>query len=96
VVFVRIYGAGVSGLERLSTLLLRARTRRAIVNGSQSYRLVPGTATDGLLLWAGAQIGECAPFSLIPQARTIEVTGAGGDLRYSFFRMRVGEGHPTP
>jgi hypothetical protein len=90
VVFVRIYGAGVSGLERLSTLLLHARTRRLIVNGVQSYRLIPGTATDGLLLWGSGPVAEGGAFSHIPQARTIEVTGAPGDMRFSFFRMRVG------
>jgi hypothetical protein len=88
VVFVRIYGAGVSGLERLSTFLLHARTRRVVVNGAQSYRLIPGTASDGLLLWGADRIAAGA-FSHIPQARTIEVTGANGDLRFSFFRMRV-------
>jgi hypothetical protein len=89
VVFVRIYGAGVSGLERLSTLLLHARTRRVIVNGAQSYRLIPGTASDGLLLWGSDRIAEGGAFSEIPQAKTIDVTGANGDLRFSFFRMRV-------
>jgi hypothetical protein len=91
VVFVRIYGAGIRGLERLSTLLLHARTRRLVVNGAQSYRLIPGTASDGLLLWGGDQVAEGGAFSQIPQARTIEVTGANGDLRFSFFRVRVRE-----
>ena len=89
VVFVRIYGAGVSGLERLSTFLLHARTRSVVVNGAQSYRLIPGTASDGLLLWGSDRIAEGGAFSQIPQARTIEVTGANGGLRFSFFRMRV-------
>jgi hypothetical protein len=96
VVFVRIHGAGVSGLERLWTLLLHARTRRVIVNGAQSYRLVPGTASDGLLLWGSDRIAEGGPFSQIPQARTIEVTGVNGDLRFSFFRMGVREASAAP
>ena len=79
----------MSGLERLSTFLLHARTRRVVVNGAQSYRLIPGTASDGLLLWGGDRIAEGGVFSQIPQARTIEVTGADGGLRFSFFRMRV-------
>ena len=91
VVFVRIYGAGVGGVERLTSLLLHARTRRVVINGGQSYRLTPGTASDGLLLWGDDRIAAGAGFSQIPQARTIEVTGAGGDLRFSFFRMRVRE-----
>jgi hypothetical protein len=96
VVFVRIYGAGVGGLERLSTFLLHARTRRVIVNGAQSYRLVPGTASDGLMLWGGDRIATGGPFSPIPQARTIAVNGTNGDLRYDFFRMRVREDRPAP
>ena len=91
VVFVRIDGAGVSGLERLSSFLLHARTRRLIVNGAQSYRLIPGTASDGLLLWGSDRIAAGGAFSQIPQARTIQLTGANGDLRFSFFRMRVRE-----
>jgi hypothetical protein len=96
VVFVRIHGAGVSGLERLSSFLLHARTRRVIVNGTRRYRLIPGTASDGLLLWGSDQVAAGGAFSQIPQARTIAVTGADGDLRLDFFRMSVGEGHPTP
>jgi hypothetical protein len=91
VVFVRIYGAGVSGLERLSSFLLHARTRRVIVNGAESYRLIPGTASDGLLLWGSDRIAAGGAFSRIPQARTVEVTGTG-DLRFDFFRMRVRPG----
>jgi hypothetical protein len=94
VVFVRIHGAGVSGLERLSSFLLHARTRRVIVNGTQRYRMIPGTASDGLLLWGSDRVAAGAGFSQIPQARTIAVTGADGDLRLDFFRMNVREGHP--
>jgi hypothetical protein len=62
-----------------------------VINGGQSYRLTPGTAGDGLLLWGSDRIATGAGFSQIPQARTIKVTGAGGDLRFSFFRMSVRE-----
>jgi hypothetical protein len=89
VVFVRIHGAGVSGLERLSTALLHAGLRSMIVNGTQSYRLVPDTAGDGLMLRASDSITGNGPFSPIPQAESIELTGANEGLRYDFFRMRV-------
>jgi hypothetical protein len=92
---VRIYGAGVSGLERLSSFLVRARIRTVIVNGTRRYRLIPGTASDGLLLWGSDRIAAGGAFSQIPQAQTIAVTGTGGDLRFDFFRMRVGKGRPT-
>jgi hypothetical protein len=89
VIFVRIHGAGVSGLERLSTLLLHAGLRTMTVNGTQHYRLVPGTAGDGLMLRAGAAIAESGPFSPTPQAESIAVTGANEGLRFDFFSMHT-------
>ena len=90
VVFVRIHGAGVSGLEKLTNLLLHARTRHAILNETTSYRLIPETATDGLLM-AGdpALVAEEGSFSPIPQAQTIKLEGASGDLTFDFFAMKV-------
>src|SRR5207248_3010088 len=53
VVFARIHGAGISGLERLRTLLYRSTFRNVVVNGGAAgYRLVPGTAADGLIMSA--------------------------------------------
>jgi hypothetical protein len=82
-VFVRIHGAEVSGLERLAATLLHARIRRIVVDGI-SYRLVPETATDGLVLRADRRI-----FGSFPQARTVAVEGGGGELRYEFFATPV-------
>jgi hypothetical protein len=87
VVFVRIDGAGVSGLERLSTTLLHAALRQITVNGNERYRLVPETAGDGLMLRAGAGVVDFGSFSAIPQAQMIAVSGSPGDLRYQFFAM---------
>jgi hypothetical protein len=89
VVFARIHGAGVGGLEKITTFLLHARLRQAVLDGTRSYRLIPETAGDGLLLRAGGRVAEAGPFSPIPQARTIAVTGASGTLRFDFFAMRV-------
>lgn len=96
-VFVRIHGAGVGGLERIATALFHARTRRLIVNGGRSYRLLPETAGDGLLLRGRGPFAAAGPFSPFPQARTIAVTGTGGDLRFEFFRLQVKESkHSAP
>lgn len=95
VVFARVDGAGVEGLERISTFLFHARVRRAVVNGSQSYRLIPETAGDGLLLRGRGPFLEKHGFSPIPQARTLALTGAGDGLRFDFFRMRVEAGPPS-
>ncbi|HET7417595.1 MAG TPA: hypothetical protein VFJ61_08230 [Solirubrobacterales bacterium] len=92
-VFVRIHGAGVSGLERLGALLFHARVRRAVVNGDESFRLIPETAADGLLLRGNGPFAAPGPFSPFPQARTIAVSGAGDDLRFEFFRLQLRELH---
>ncbi len=87
-VLARIHGAGVSGLERLRTALFRARFRFAAVNGgAETYRLVPGTATDGLIMSVPPALDFPSPFALSPGARTIELTGAGGELRIDFYAL---------
>ena len=88
VVFVRIDGAAVEGLEKLRTLLFRARFRYAAVDGA-SYRLVPGTAADGLLLDGSPKLVGEGPWAEAPGAETIELVGLEGDLRYDFYAMSV-------
>jgi hypothetical protein len=95
VTFVRIHGAGVSGIEKLTNFLLHARTRHILVNGTARYRLVPETAGDGLLLNSDpALVATEGSYSPIPQAQTIEVEGPGGDLEFEFFRQKVASWPP--
>jgi hypothetical protein len=89
VVFARIGGAGVSGLERVQNFLLNARSRHAVVNGETRYRLVAETAGDGLLMRAAPGIAESGPFDPVPEARTIAVEGGSATLTYEFFSMSV-------
>jgi hypothetical protein len=96
-VFVRIHGAGIDGLERVATTLFHARVRRLLVDGSHSYRLIPETAADGLLLRGAGRFATGGPFAPVPQARTVAVTGAGDGLRFEFFRLPVKESqHSAP
>lgn len=88
VVFARIDGAQVSGFEKLRTLLFRARFRYAVLDGA-TYRLVPGTAADGLLLDGSPRLVGAAPWADAPRAETIELVGVDGDLRYDFYAMSV-------
>jgi hypothetical protein len=89
VVFARIGGAGVSGLERVQNFLLHARSRHAVVNGETRYRLVPETAGDGLLMRAAPGVVKSGPFDPVPEARTIAVEGGSATLTYEFFSMSV-------
>lgn len=90
VVFARIHGAGVGGLERLRSFLFRARFRYAIVNGRSAWRLVPGTAADGLVM----SVPHTADFpgqgfTLSPEARTLSLRGTAGPLTIAFFAMPI-------
>lgn len=96
-IFVRIRGAGVGGAEKLAAAFFHARVRRLTVNGGHSYRLIPETAGDGLLLRGNGAFAAPGPFSPFPQAKTISVSGAGDGLRFEFFRLQVQESkHSAP
>jgi hypothetical protein len=89
-VFAKIHGAGVSGLERVESFFARAHARYATVNGSKTYRLVPGTAGDGLIM--SVPKGADFPgrgFSLSPNARRLSLTGTSGELTIDVFGMSV-------
>jgi hypothetical protein len=89
VVLVRIHGAEVSGLESIRTLLYKAKTRWATTGSGDRYRLIPGTAADGLLLSGSRRLVGRGSFAQAPQADSLTVTGLSGDLRYDFFSMDV-------
>ena len=89
IVFAAVHGAGVSGLESVRSALYKAKFRYVRVNGNTYYRLVPGTAADGLLLDAATGVDYPAPFALSPGARTIAVVGDSGALRIDFYSMAV-------
>ncbi|MBS1675780.1 MAG: hypothetical protein JST08_00195 [Actinobacteria bacterium] len=89
VVFARIHGVGVSGLERVQAFLFHAAARHAVVNGEARYRLVPETAGDGLLLRAAPGIVRPGPFDPVPEASTLAVEGGADRITYDFYALRV-------
>lgn len=89
VIWAEVGGVEVGGFERLYTSLVHSRTRHAIVNGERSYRLIPGTAANGLMLRSSNGIGSSGAFAQIPQARTIAIDGVNGPVRFEFFAMPV-------
>lgn len=93
-VLLRLEGAGVEGLERLRALLWRARPRFAVVNGGRfSYRLVPGTAGDGLIVSRDRSLSRRGELVELPQVRNLRVDGADGPLRFDFYRVAI---EPAP
>jgi hypothetical protein len=90
-VFVRIDGIEVKGLEKVRTTLYRALQRQIAFDGGRSYRLVPGTARNGIVLRVPKGADFPAPFALDQATNTITVTKSGrrGDLTLRFFSMPV-------
>jgi hypothetical protein len=76
-VLATVEGVQVGGVERLTGLLYKPAQRVVLLNG-YAYRLVEGTADDGLLLRAPAGADYPPPFNLAPDATTIAFQKAGG------------------
>jgi hypothetical protein len=89
ITFVKIAGAETLR-DRLRGLVYRGDMQYLIVNGMRSYRLVAGTADDGLLTDVPTGSDFAAPFALSPQARTLELPGSGAGLVVRVYAMPFG------
>jgi hypothetical protein len=91
VVIAKVHGAGVSGLESLQAFFFRADNRYATVNRPKNiYRLVPGTAADGLLMSVPKPADFPGQnFALSPGARRLTLSGKSGDLRIDFYALPI-------
>jgi len=88
IVLLRLRGVEVDGLERLRSMLWKARTRSAVLDGL-AYRLVPGTSGDGLLVAADPRLDGRSPFAQLPNIRTMRIEGIGGPFELGFYRVAV-------
>jgi hypothetical protein len=85
----------------LSALLYKPAVRAVLLDG-YPYRLVEGTATDGLLLRAPVGVDFAAPFNLAPNSSNIAVAKAGQGpstgtpITFSFFAQSVTAGPRGP
>jgi hypothetical protein len=96
-VYVRIAGTAATGwLGPLVSLAYRPPQRFDRVAGLGTFRLVTGTATDGLIMSISRRFDYRAPLNFAVGARTIAVlTGPGSQpggtpITYSFFAQRIG------
>lgn len=91
VVYVRVHGIGVEGLEAVRNLLYRARERWVTVDDGARWRLVPGTATDGMVVRAAPGVDFPAPFALSPQAHSLsfELEGSNRQIELDFYAQPV-------
>lgn len=91
IVFARVKGLEVDGPEKIRTFLYRARARWATVNGETSWRIVPATLGDGLMLRADKRVDFPTPFTLAPQARTIsfKLAGSEREVEVEFYAEQI-------
>jgi len=89
ILYADIRGLGVSGGERVKALIYRASIRYVLINGTRLFRVVPGTATDGLLLDAGPRLDYPPPYALSPSAHTLVFSGGTGQLHITFYQMTI-------
>ena len=81
IVFARVEGIGVEGAEAMRTLLYRARERTATLGARGTWRLVPSTAGDGLIMRASPPVDYPRPFRLAPDSQTVSLGIEGADAR---------------
>jgi hypothetical protein len=79
VMVAAIDGVQVAGWEHLETLFTRAEPRYVTVNGESDlrFRVPPGTAEDGLILWVPHDADYAAPFNLNMNPHTLRVAVHG-------------------
>jgi hypothetical protein len=92
IVLVRVHGVADGLLARLRATLWRTPDWSVLIDGV-GYRLVPGTAADGLVLAVPAIAQGSAPFAFGAPTRSIAIRGPGlggsDQLRYEFFTRRL-------
>lgn len=91
-VLARVEGAEPHGLETLTGLLVRPKRRWISLDGA-SYRLVPATAAEGLLLRVPPAADYPDQYALAPNPVSVAVGRdggqPGGELRYTFVEVPI-------
>jgi hypothetical protein len=92
--YVEVDGLAVGGLERLQAAAWKADLRQAIVDGEQAFRVMPGTAENGLLLGVPPEADYSDQFALDQAAETLIFTKGGdglddGELTLRFMAQEI-------
>jgi hypothetical protein len=92
IVLVRVHGVGEGVLAHLRSALWKSPDWHVDIDGVK-YRLVPGTAADGLVLAVPTAVQGSAPFAFGVPTRTIAISGSrfggNGSLTYEFLTRRL-------
>lgn len=90
IIVLKVRGAEIEGFERLKSLLWKPPVRSAVLNGGQvTYRLVPGTTGDGMIVSRDPSLDGTAGFEELPQLTHIRIEGVNRELEFKFYRIDV-------
>ncbi len=90
IVVLRLEGAQIEGLERLRSLLWRPEARFAVLNdGLVTYRLIPGTSGDGLVVSRDPSLDGSGGFVQLPDIASMRIDGVDRPLQFDFYRVKV-------
>ncbi|HEY5976314.1 MAG TPA: hypothetical protein VIT85_00540 [Solirubrobacterales bacterium] len=96
-VFARIQGVPPAGFDKLRAFLWRPGFVNAYSNeNSVPYRIIPGTAADGMVLSMGPGLDTSgsfaqAPWAQLPIIEDIRLEGIEEGVTFDFYRVEVGE-----
>jgi hypothetical protein len=85
---VRVDGLGVSGLERLRALLFRAARRHAMFD-RHTWNVIPGTASDGLLLRVPRWADYPGPFALSSKTASVGFEAESASLAFGSGKLTL-------
>lgn len=90
IVILKLEGVEIEGLEKIKSLLWKPPIRTAVLNsGEVTYRLVPGTTGDGLIVSRDPSLDGTGGFEELPQLEHIRIEGVSRPLRFNFYRIKV-------
>jgi hypothetical protein len=96
-IVMKLSGVGIEGFERLRSLLWKAPLRAATLDEAPAnYRLVPGTAADGMIVSAPRWLAGTGAFEQLPRLKTVTIEGVDRQIGFTFYRVRVRPGARPP
>lgn len=92
VVIMRLRGAKLEGLEKLTSLFWRPSERHAVANGGEHvYRLPPDTSEGPMIVSADRTLGHGPELPELPVLHELRLEGASGPFEVEFYRVRLEE-----
>lgn len=92
VVIMRVHGARLEGLEKLTSIFWRPSERHAVLNGGEyTYRLPPDTTEGPMIVSADRTLGHGPELPELPVLHEMLLEGASGPFEIEFYRVKLEE-----